>query len=297
MQPVPHLGEILSILAALIWAFSVVLFRLSGRGFRPVALNFFKNMVAGVLLLATMFVLREPILRRAPLLDYALLLASGVIGITLADTLFLRGLNLVGAGLSQIVNSAYSPFVIVFTFIFLGERLTAWDFAGASLILAGIIISSRHKPPEGTTRHDLRQGIGLSIVSVALMALGVTLAKPVLDRSPILWSTTIRLIGGAAGLIALSLMAPRYRSVWSTLRPSATWRVALPGAILGTYVTMIIWISGMKFTQASTASILNQTSAIFVLPFAAIILKEKVTPRKLVAVCFAVAGVVLVTLM
>ena len=33
----PHLGEILSVLAALIWAISVVLFRISGRELKPLA--------------------------------------------------------------------------------------------------------------------------------------------------------------------------------------------------------------------------------------------------------------------
>ena len=70
----------------------------------------------------------------------------------------------------------------------------------------------------------------------------------------------------------------------------------MPAAVLGAYLAMIVWIAGMKYTQASTASILNQTSAIFVLPVAALMLHEAITARKLVAVALAVAGVVLVTL-
>ncbi|MCK5597260.1 MAG: DMT family transporter, partial [Candidatus Eisenbacteria sp.] len=82
----------------------------------------------------------------------------------------------------------------------------------------------------------------------------------------------------------------------STLRPSRSWRVAVPAAVLGGYVAMIVWVAGMKYTQASTASILNQTSAVFVLPLAAILLHERVTLRKLAAVAMAVGGVALVTL-
>ncbi len=66
---------------------------------------------------------------------------------------------------------------------------------------------------------------------------------------------------------------------------------------MGAYLAMIIWLGGMKFTQASTASILNQTSAIFVLPVAAIVLGERITRQKLLAVILGVAGVALVTLL
>ncbi len=291
-----HLGEILSVLAALVWAFSVVLFRLSGKAVRPLALNFFKNIVASALLLATFPIVGQEILRDAPLLDYALLSLSGVLGIAIADTLFFKSLNIVGAGPSQIVSLAYSPFVILFTFVFLGERLSVGDIAGAAMILAGILLTTVRTSPPGVTRRDLRAGIALATLSVALMALGVTLAKPALDRSPVLWATGVRLFAGVLALVVLTLISPRRRYVWSTLAPSAAWKISVPAAVLGGYVAMVIWIAGMKFAQASTAAILNQTSAIFVLPIAALVLKEPVTRRKLGAVALAIAGVVVVAL-
>ncbi len=296
MQNVPHLGEILSVLAALIWAFSVVLFRMSGRVYPPLALNFFKNIVAMILLVATLAILRQDFLRPAPVLDYALLALSGVLGIALADTLFFRSLNIVGAGLSQIVSLAYSPLIILFTFAFLGERLSVGDVAGAVLILLGILTTSGHEAPEGVSRSELHRGIGLATLSVAFMAAGVTVAKPVLDRSPVIWSTTVRLAAGIGGLVLITIFSPKRRYVWATLRPSSSWKIAIPAAVLGAYLAMIVWIAGMKYTQASTASILNQTSAIFVLPLAALLLKEAITAKKLIAVGLALAGVALVTL-
>ncbi|MBD3348254.1 MAG: EamA family transporter [Candidatus Eisenbacteria bacterium] len=290
-----HLGEFYSVLAALIWAGSVVLFRLSGRTFRPLALNFFKNTVAVVIFGITFALFRIEVIRDAPLLDYGLLLLSGVIGIAVADTLFFRSLNLVGAGLSQVASLSYSPFVILFTFVLLGERLTPGDFAGAALIMLGIFLTAGHRPPPGSTKHDLHKGIGFAILSMAMMALGVVAAKPVLDRSPLMWTTAVRLAGGTAALALLAAVSPRHRDIWRTLRPSRAWKISLPAAILGTYVAMLVWMAGMKHTQASTASILNQTSAVFVLPIAALVLKESITARKAVAVATAITGVALVT--
>jgi len=293
----PHAGEILSVLAAVVWSVSVVLFRVSGKRMTPFALNLFKNIVGGLLLLATLAVLNIPLLRPAPLGDYVMLLLAGFVGITIADTLFFKGLNLIGAGPSQVVGCAYPSSVILLSFVFLGERLTLGDIAGTFLILGGIFMSTKHEPPPGTTRSDVRRGVLIGVASMVLMAVGVILTKPVLDRSPVLWATTIRLFGGVLTMALITLISPRRRAAWRSLVPSAAWKVTLPAAVLGTYLAMIIWLAGMKFTQASTASILNQTSAIFVLPVAALVLGESITRLKMLAVALGVAGVVLVTLL
>jgi drug/metabolite transporter (DMT)-like permease len=294
--PIAHAGEILSILAALIWAFSVVLFRLSGKGLPPLSLNLFKNVIATVLLAATLLVTAHRALPAAPLLDYALLAASGILGITLADTVFFKSLNLVGAGLSQVIGCCYSPLVVVMSALFLKERLSLGDLLGACLILSGVLLSSGHAPPPGVTKRDLRRGIWFGVLAFALMALGVVIAKPVLDRSPVLWSSTVRMVAGVGALALIGVMSPGKRYMWTAFQPSRAWRYAIPGAVFGAYLAMIIWIAGIKYTLASTASILNQTSAVFVLPVAAVALKERITPLKLTAVALALAGVVVVTL-
>ncbi len=268
---------------------------MSARSLGPLALNFFKNIVATLLLLATLAVLRQELVRAVPVLDYCMLLAAGVVGITVADTLFLRGLNLVGAGRSQIVSSSYSPFVIALSFVFLGERLSPGDLAGTAFILFGIVLSARRVSASEVSPADMRKGIIVSTISFALMALGVVLTKPVLDRSPVLWATTIRLLGGVAGLVLIAIVSPKHRYLWRSLRPSRSWRITIPASVMGAYIAMLVWLAGMKFTQASTAAILNQLSAVFVLPIAAVFLKEPVTKQKLGAVASALAGVVLVT--
>ncbi|HHS50722.1 MAG TPA: hypothetical protein ENN07_06355 [candidate division Zixibacteria bacterium] len=58
----------------------------------------------------------------------------------------------------------------------------------------------------------------------------------------------------------------------------------------------MLWLAGMKFTQLSTVAVLQQTSNIFVFIFAALILKEKMTPLRILGIFLAVGGAVLVSL-
>jgi drug/metabolite transporter (DMT)-like permease len=53
-----------------------------------------------------------------------------VVGIALSDTFFFQCLNLLGASLTAVVDCLYSPFVILFSFLFLGERLSFRQILG-----------------------------------------------------------------------------------------------------------------------------------------------------------------------
>ncbi len=65
---------------------------------------------------------------------------------------------------------------------------TIGDLFGALLILLGIVLTTARSPAAGLSTRDLRRGVALATLAVAMNALGVTIAKPVLDRSPVLWS-------------------------------------------------------------------------------------------------------------
>jgi drug/metabolite transporter (DMT)-like permease len=70
----------------------------------------------------------------------------------------------------------------------------------------------------------------------------------------------------------------------------------VPATVLSAYLSMVLWMGGMKYTQASIASALNQLNTIFIFILAAIFLKEKITPLKLICVALAFAGAMLVSI-
>ncbi len=287
-----------SILTALAWAFALIFFKRSGERVPPLSLNLFKNTIGLVLLIATLPLCGDGIetIRRLSSEDVWTLLVSGFIGIALADTVFFHALNRTGVGIIAIVDCLYSPSVIVFAFFMLEERLGWLQGVGAALVLSAVLVSSRLKPPVDRTRRQLAAGIVLGGLSMAMMAFGIVLAKPVLNDVPLVMATTLRMIAGTLCLAAYCAVSPRGRARFAVFRPSATWRWSVPGAFMGAYVSLVLWIAGFKYIDASVASILNQTSTIFAIILATVILRERFSRRKLLAVLLALSGVVLVTL-
>ena len=293
----PLLGETLALSAAITWAIALVLFKRCGDSIPPVALNLFKSTIGIALLAVTLLAMGEGLSVLAPFQreDIYILIISGVLGIALADTIFLYALNLVGVGIISIVDCAYSPFAILFAFLMFSEKLTLYHYLGGGLILAGVFLSSRHPPPAGRTRREITLGVLLSLVAMAMVTGGIVYAKPVLEVAgfPLLWATMIRLLFGTVALALLALASPRRRIHWAAFRPANVWWLSVPASILGAYLSMVCWVGGFKYASASVAAILNQTSVVFALLLATWVLKEALTRRKLLAIVVALSGLVL----
>lgn len=290
-----HLGETLALLTALTWGLAVILFKKSGESVHPIALNAYKNILAAVLLIPTIWLFGETLFRPVPTEDYLLLLLSGALGIGIADTFFFKCLNLVGAGLTAIIDCLYSPFIIGLSIIWIGESLSAFQILGVVLIISAVLAATHKKGRGSISKRDLIVGLSYGVAGMATMAVGIVMIKPLLNRSPLLWATEVRLIGGLIVLLLVFLLHPKRRKIAQTALTKTGWLYTLSGSFLGAYIAMVLWLGGMKFTQASTAAALNQTSNIFIFIFAALLLKEPINFIKSISIVLAVVGVYLIT--
>ncbi len=289
------MGELFALLTALIWAVAVILLKRSGETVSPFALNLFRVVVSMSLLLPTV-ALAGQARWHGSLRDVLLLVASGIIAIAISDTLFHMSLNAVGAGISAIIDCMYAPLTVLLATLLLGERLSALQLLGMALVLTGVFTAAQHDPPRGLARRQIFLGVMWGVLAMISLAFGIVIAKPVLDHSPVLWATAVRQVGCLGVMLPVALLSPRRREFFHVFRPSRSWRFSLPGALLGSYLALICWIAGMKYTKVGIAAILNQSSTICVLILAAIFLHEPFTRRKLVASVAALVGILLVTL-
>ncbi len=291
-----YLGEIFALAAPLSWSIAVILFHKTGRVVPPLALNLFKNSVAFVLFLLTMFLVREPIVRSHPVSLYFLLLTSGVIGIGISDTLFFMTLNRVGAGTQAIINTSYSPSIILLSFFFLGERLSPLQLLGVAFILLAVLsLAWPTKGPKHLSRRTIVVGILLGLATTLTQAVSIVMVKPVLAEIPLLWANLWRLAGGLLTSILLIGFLPGLSIGLKSLKNVAIWPSMIPGAVMGTYVSLLFWLGGMKYTLASTAAALNQTATLWTFVLAVLVLHEPLTRGRLLGLCGGLAGVALVT--
>ena len=288
------LGEALSLACAVNWAFVLILFRHVGRSVHPFALNLFKNIAAFVLFVFTILLWHGPHMPEIATADAGRLILSGFLGLGVADTLIFTALNVLGAGLMSIVECLYSPFVILFSLVWLRESLSAAQGAGCALVIGAVLLASATENTRSVPQRDLIRGVAIGAAGIILVAAGVAIAKPALTANPLLWSIEIRYIGGLAGVLACRPLLKGTIGKAMAI-PPRKWP-ALFGSALAAYVQMMLWLGGLKYAQASIAAVLNQTATIFTIVLAALILNEPLTRFRIAAATLATAGVVLITL-
>jgi drug/metabolite transporter (DMT)-like permease len=291
------LGEACSILSALAWAVGIMLYRQLGASLSPLRLNFLKNLLVLGMMVPAIAVVHGLQLPHFTALQLFAAITSGVVGIGVADTLYVRALNELGAGRMGIIGNFYSPLVIVLSFVFLGERLLPLQLVGFVFVTLGVwvaawprrlaerIVPGAPQPPRHTAR-----GFGLALLAVALMACSIVLVKRVLEAQPLFWVTGLRM----AGAIAAMFMIAAWRGETAQLKPQAPglpWMKLAVAALVGQFLAMVLWLAGYKYTLASVAAILNETASIFILLLAAIWLKEPLTRRAIAGVMLTFGGV------
>jgi drug/metabolite transporter (DMT)-like permease len=290
------MGETFAILAAAVWAVAVILFKRSGETTPAFSLNLFRVGVSTTLFLLVAAATGARGSEGLTLGDYAVLCASGLLGVAVSDTFFHMSLNRVGAGISAILDCLYSPSVLVLAYFLLGEKIGVAQLAGMLLVLAAIALTSRLTPHTGVSTGDLWVGLTCGVLAMITLALGIVIVKPTLERTSVLWATTVRQAASLAVMLPMALALPSRRDILRVFRPSRSWRYSLPATLLGSFVAVLFWIAGMKHTEATTAAILNQTNTIFIIVLAAVFLGETFTVRKALATVLALGGIVLVVL-
>ena len=288
-------GEIAALTAAFLWALSSVIYGFLGQRIPPLQLNFFKGVIAVVLILLTLvvessdfsFTFIEP-------LPLTLLALSGVIGIGLGDTAYFFALNNLGARKTLVLETLAPPLGALLAFITIGEAISYVAWCGILLTLLGVILVIS----EQTTDCGIYQRYGLfwAILAALAQATGAVLSRFALLNSEIssLESSLVRLVTGTA--IALCLIPiPPFASKTSLNQTIRSFSLKTIGVIIlaafgGTYLGIWLKQTSLKFAPTGIAQTLLATSPLFVIPIT-LFMGEKVTMRSFFGAAIAIAGI------
>jgi drug/metabolite transporter (DMT)-like permease len=286
-------GEVFALSSALTWALAVILMRRSGETLPAFELNLFKNCIGFLLMVPTLFVFHGLTLPGYSMKELMIVIASGLLGIAVADTWYLKALNLMGASRTGIVSSLFSPFVILLSAIFLGEHLVSWQWAGFMMVLGGILLVTWRNKRSVVEADNIRKGAIYGVSAMLMMAIGIVMIKEIIESRPFLWTVELRLAGGVAGMLAYVLVRGHWGRIKQNFGQPHPWGTVVVASILGAYVSVIFWLAGYRLIDASVASVLNQTNGAFIILFAWLMLGERITRRKSLGITLTLGGVII----
>ena len=286
-------GEFFALSSALVWALAVILFRRSGETLPAFELNLFKNFLGLTLLVPTILLVEGLGLPDYTSTELILVFVSGLIGIAVADTWYLKALNMMGASRTGIVSSLFSPFVIFLSAVFLGERLVPWQWLGFVFVMSGVLLVTWRSHRSAVDAADLKRGVMYGVGAVLMMAAGVVMVKDILETRSFLWTVELRVVGGLSGMLVYMLVSSKWQSVKRNFSRPQPWGTVMFASFLGAYFALILWLLGYKLIDASVASVLNETNVAFIVFLAWLMLGEKINRRKLAGLGLTLCGVII----
>ncbi|MEL1227261.1 MAG: DMT family transporter, partial [Candidatus Neomarinimicrobiota bacterium] len=275
------------------WSSAVILLDISTKNFTAIQLNVLKNFIGvfGFILTIILFSIPSPNFSQQDIFTLAL---SGFLGILIADGLFLESLRRLGSGISAVVSTIYTPTVFIIAYILFNETINLHSYIGGVLVLGGITISV-FQPPKTIKKRDLYIGILFGIMANILTAYSVLIIKPIMKNNSVIYIALYRFSIGLIFGILINILKSGIKQVIQKFKQGLTNQYVILGAFLGTYLSVIFWLAGYKYTLAGRAAIYNQLSTVFIIILARVFLKEPMTSKKIIGVSLAIFGAMIVS--
>tara|TARA_B100001741_G_C16530535_1_gene589328 strand:- start:117 stop:1037 length:921 start_codon:yes stop_codon:yes gene_type:complete len=289
--------------AALFWSIAVIIFKSASNELSPYLITALKNSIATILFLFLFIIIDIPLWYNGfNNLDYYKILISGILGMGLADVIFIYALSKIGANRIAVIN-CFEPVVIyIFSSIILSTVLDNQQLIGFLIVFISILIMTYEKDYDGLDIQIKRKGIGLQILAVIFSSIGIVMIKPVLLKaenniSIQLWVTFFRLLPGMLTAWCVFMFQKNKLILFKPLKKSKLSIKIIISSGLGTFIALSCWIIGYaNIEHPPIASILGQTSVIFIILLSWIFLKEEITYLRVISMLCALLGVCLTIL-
>ena len=300
-------GILFALCASILWSITVTLIKPISNNISPFLINPIKNSI-GFILFFILFMLTDIPLWYDSLYnyEYAIILFSGSLGMFLGDTIFIYALNKIGANRVAIVD-AFSP-VIIFSYSILllpNQTLNIIQIIGFMITIIGLLILTCENDYEDIDYRMKQFGILLVLGAMMCTGFGVVYLKTVLNRinetgydiKLNLWVTAFRLIPGVVLSWILFLFQKNKTKLIKPVKIKKNLIPLLIASFIGPFLALGCWILGYAFIdKPSIASIIGQTSVIFIVFLSWVFLKENLTKLRIISTICVFVGVMLATI-
>lgn len=287
--------EWIGILAALgsaaSWALATVVFDRLGKQMAAAGMTFFKGVFSLVLMLVLIVATGgfDPLTLR----DFLFLALSGIIGISIGDTLFFRSLQDLGAKVQVLYFMLGQVVTMLLSFLLLGEVLSIAEYVGASILLCGILVVTIGKTEDHPNK---LRGIVGGFASIVCFSVSSILVKVSIADVGVPTATFWRMLFSTVSIMFVGFTSQRLKSWCQPLRQPSTLLLFLANVVVITYGGFLLSMLALKHISVSLASVLSTTEPVFVLMFAFLVNHERATRRELIGAAIAIAGLLIIIL-
>jgi drug/metabolite transporter (DMT)-like permease len=297
-------GEAGALLAAALWAVSVVMLTVQTRRIGAISVNALRSLAAALfVLLLIPFTGALGDLRGISASTAVAVVGSGVLAMGLGDSLYFASLPLLGVSRAVPISSGLYPLLaLLMAALWLDENVSWLILLGTGLIVAGVSLlvgessravggdgSGSPTGPAAATAGRWQRGLLLLILACVAWAVSTAWLKAGIGDLDVIAAGIIRTVINALVLLPLAGLAGGRREIAGNgMRNTA----AVAGAgVLGIGIGGLFYIFAVREAGAGRTAVLTSTQPLFALPLAVLFLHEKVTPKVVLGTALCILGI------
>ena len=287
------IGITAAVISTASWATCTLILKKLGEKLDPIGMTAVKSVLSVIFLTVFMLVFGYQFL--IPQEFLVPIAISGIIGITLGDSLFFASLSKLSPFLIAIILFAGPDiFSGLFGFFMLKEMPTISEWIAIFLILIGLacFIFPIEKNNEDKTKTTI-SGIILALLSLICTAYSMAIIKPVLVNISAVTATMYRMLFSGLSLIVLGFIS-RKIFVWQDAMKDKNYNLKFSATIfLATFGGFFLSLLAVKHCELIIASSIMSLEPLFILIFMIVFCKYKPKVKELGGIIASLSGLLI----
>jgi drug/metabolite transporter (DMT)-like permease len=232
---------------------------------------------------------------------WGVMVASGLVGIFVGDTLLFAAMNRLGPRRTGVLFASHALFSALLGYLFLSERLGVQAYIGAGVTVAGVMVAvawgnSKTNVSEWDSAPSTVAGVSLALLAALGQATGALIAKPALGGDlgfdPVA-ASAVRVTAAVSALWLWRVVNPRSASAHSPL----TWTLLKQTAIsswvgMGVGMGLLLW--ALRDGPVGSVGVLSGLSPVLILPMLWWTFRSAPAPGAWIGAAVAVLGTAMV---
>ncbi len=271
---------IVLVFTVIFWGLAFTAIKYAVNFFTPYELAFLRFLVANILFIPTILIKGYRIKKE----DIWKVFILGIFGVAIYHVALNAGETMVSSGIASLIIATAPVFVLLFSYLFLDEKITLRKIAGIFLALSGVYVLT--DPESGGNV------IGVGLIFISTLSAGVYTVggKIMMEKYSPQTLTAYAMVLGTIPLLVYS-ESSFSKMVEAEIMPALS--VIFLG-IFPTYISYQGWYYFLNKEEASRASVFLQTIPLVSIIAGSLLLNEPVTLYTILGGFLVIAGVLMV---
>jgi transporter family protein len=207
-----------------------------------------------------------------------------------AYLLFFRGFELGNVSIISATMNLWAVFTMLFAFIFLGQRLSTFQFLGVLMIIAGVALVSLKRGDVKDDNTKLISGVKETIVAALLFGIFWNISEIISEKIGWLSTTLFVKLGVVLFTLLFSLLINRELSIAKTA-PKIKMLILFAGFLEAAAIACVNW--GLTVGHVILVAPISSALSLVTIAMAVLFLKENITKLQGFGMIIAITGIVL----